>query len=49
MRLVSEVKGISWVRGNRTSISDFWSPALAAATTSAPSVGSPFTSQRPST
>jgi hypothetical protein len=45
IRLLSEVNGISSTRGIRPSRSSFSSPALAAATISAPSVGSPLTSQ----
>ena len=41
MRFVSEVNGISPTRGKAASKSTFSSPALAAATTTAPSVGSP--------
>ena len=48
MRLVSEVNGISFTRGNCASRSALFNPALAAATTNAPSVGSPLTCQRPS-
>ena len=47
MRLVSDVNGISLTRGSRASSSALRRPALAAATTSAPSVGSPLTRQRP--
>jgi hypothetical protein len=43
MRLLSEVNAISDTRGSLSSRSCFTMPAFAAATTSDPSVGSPFT------
>jgi hypothetical protein len=46
MRFDSEVNGISATRGCSASSAGFERPAFAAATTSAPSVGSPFTCQR---
>ncbi len=48
IRLVSEVNGISLIRGNCASRSALLIPIFAAATTSAPSVGSPLMPQRPS-
>ena len=48
IRLLSEVNGISWRRG-AAAVRSCWSrPALAAATTSAPSVGSPVMVHPPS-